>query len=856
MSAPGRWSRLALLLVALAATLAAQGLPLTVINSTTSPASQSPVSFGVPFQQAPNPLYDPEQNGLCVLDDRGQAVPCQFRVLARWNGERHDPTKPLKWVLVSFLADAPANGGGKYYLGIAPRPSRPILATETSSDVVVTTAPGTQFVIDRSALSIFRTVTVAGRTIVPAPGGAVEMWGVGGQVIPPVVTETTLEENGPIRAVVRQKGTLGSLKFTTRSYFHAGRSEVTYDFRLENEGAYGVYFGVTPSPRYFDSCHLRLPVNGAGGQLVSSTAIRNLGGQPYELTQDCTAIGQGDMNIHDNFVYRERVGGTVVQSGERYGGAVEIPGSQGGVTIAVDRFWENFPKSLKLTGAHARVGLWPDWGHGPEYRGQYQSPWTNAPVDPLALQYYRFEGGRWKTSRVVFDFHGGERTPAEVAAAAERANRPLMGRPHPWWTKTSGAVGMLFTDKRTWNEPSMQRYERFAEMLGDDARADDVGGNLGRVGFREFRKRGGTYGGYQWYGWENFGNVWWAEGYSSLHYDWPLSLLLHFYRGGSYELFDVGRDMAWSRRDYNQNHSRDPNETWRGAAFYEKGWWHGSDFFGDEAHTWIHGVLLHYVMTGEEGGYETARETLDYLVRHSPRNWSGYYDARVPGWSISALVDLWNYLGIPAAFNEAQAGLVRFEQLEQQQGGHGWVIDPTSAYPGNPTYGYPPNPAFTQPWMHNIFFIAAARYTMSTGDQTFLPLLDRMRNWLKTDCLIDVQGTMGSMTLPAVVKKWAPGWTEGTSMHLMWPMMECMAYSSVIFNSNEDFRIAAGLFEVLTRFYQSPAQATVAFHNSSSWSAIAMRLTMFPGAESKIMANVLHWSFAYPLLFTRSLGIE
>lgn len=844
-------SAFGVLLVCATSAFAQTGIPLTVKNPASTPMAQAPVSFGVPLHLDPNPILSLDAVSMTVLNPAGQAQIAQHRVLARWGGDRDDATKPIKWVLVTFLADCGPGGTATYFWNSGPRPAGQLTVTTSTAAFTVSPAPGTVFVLDRGVFSLFRSVLVAGQQVVAAPGGALEMVDSGGTPVVPAVTETVLEENGTVRAVVRQRGTLASLglAFTCRWYFHSGRTEVTFDFCLENPGAYG-FFGVTPAHRYFDSLHLRLPVQGAGANVVSANGQRSLGGQVFQITQDCAPMTNGDFNVLNNFSYSEKVGAAVVGSGERYEGAIDVSGPLGGVTVACDRFWQNFPKALKVQGADLRIGLWPEWGHGPEFRGTYNTPWSPAPVDPMAMTNFRFEGARWKSHRTVFEFHAGARTPAQVAQAAERANRPAMGRPHPWWVKHTRATGLFMVEKRKWAATTFKRYELLTDMLADDSLADDVPG-VGHVGFKGFRNRGGYAGHLQMYGWDTFGDIGWADGYSTLHYDWPLTVLLQWYRGGSYEFFDIGRDLAVYRRDYVQNHSTDINEPWRGAQFYEKGWWHGNDKFGDTAHTWVHGMLLHYAMTGDEASREAAIETMGYLIRESPRYWNGYYDARVPGWCIDNLVDLYNYLGSTACLIEAEAGIERFKFFEAQNGSHGYVVDPSTAYPGNAQYGYPANPAYAQPWMHNILFVAVARYSMVAVDFRHVDLLNRMRSWFKNECIIPSSGPPGAMTLPTVYQRWAPGWLGGTATHLLWPMSEALAYSAAIFNSDEDANLAAGFFDIATRFYQSGSGAVVDYNDVSSWARISMRILNFPTTESKIMGQIMRWSLAVP--FVQSL---
>jgi hypothetical protein len=721
--------------------VAGQGLALEIVNRGSAAVAGEPVSIGVPFPLTSPPLLSISQPGLSVSDALGQTVPAQFKVLSRWHGQRDDAGAPLKWVLVSFAADVPGQSTATYVLRSGANLPGQLMAYDTPGALYVFTDPSSLFVLDKVSFRLFKEVQIDGWDIVALPGGRMDMRDLNGNSLPCTVSETVVEENGSVRFVVRQRGTVGGLHWTCRWYFHSERRDVTVDFRLENHGAYGLFSGMPSSHRYFDSLHLDLPISQAGASVTTPDGQRWLTGGDYDLRQDF-AWGANTLDVLSGFQFSEQTGQQVLNSGTRFEGALDLSGPGGGVTVAVDRFWENFPKALEVENGTLRLGLWPAWGHGPEFRGQYGNiSGPASAIDPLALQYYRFEGGRWKTHRMTFDFHAGGRNPAAAGAVAQRLRLPLAGRPEPRWTKLTHAVGHLFSERRAWSRPADIRYERMGDVMHDDSQATSQAG-LGQIGLRAFRKRGGTYGGKQFYGWENYGDIIWAEGASSLHYDWTLSMLLRWYRGGDYGFFDVGRDMAWHKRDYDQNHSTDPAEYWRGASFYEKGWWHGNFLPGGHSHTWLGGILLHYAMTGDESSYEAALEAQGYFFRNPPSSWGGSGGSRSVGWAVDNLVDLHNYLGHPQAIVEAQAGIATFQNLEAQYGSNGYVLNPYTLTG--------PYPMRCQPWMHNIVFNAVARYTLFTGDTQFTGLMQRMLNWFKTECLEANGGAPGSFQLPLV----------------------------------------------------------------------------------------------------------
>jgi hypothetical protein len=376
-------------------------------------------------------------------------------------------------------------------------------------------------------------------------------------------------------------------------------------------------------------------------------------------------------------------------------------------------------------------------------------------------------------------------------------------------------------------------------MIVDDNAADNVP-NLGRIGLPKFIERGGTWGDRQPYGWENYGDIPWADGYCNLHYNWPANLLLEFLRTGDWRYFDRGRDMAVWRRDYGQNHGMAGTEAWRGCSFYEKGWWHGNSMPGTVSHNWVLGLLLHYALTGDEGTREAALENASMAMRAGPGSWSGWWGSRIPGWAIDCLVDAWNFLGNPEYADEAARGISRYEELELADGGGGYHLNPANGA--------------TTVWMENIFFFAAAKHVLATGSSQPLPLLQRMRTWFKRSCIIPPEGDPASMTLPAVWETWSPAGGSRPTVHHLWTMLDALSYSAVLFDDPDDRLWATTLFEAATRFWQEGASAKRRNPlNASTWSPITMRPLAFPNSESKVLANVLN--FGAPHLGMRAGGV-
>jgi hypothetical protein len=829
----------AFLIVAVAASsLAAQTvfapMKLRVLNGTSQARTQEPVVCGFPVAESEN-VFNPFL--FRVKDPNGVPIPAQFRALTRWNGVRTDATKKLRWVQAAFLATVPASSFADYEVDYGTfGPGGSLLVIPGSSSTEIRNGTGGIFVVkNTSFFTPFKVVEIDGTTVLNSSlgNGAVEMTSSTGATISAVPTSTVLEQFGSVMAVIRQKGDLGPLKYTCRWTFFAGRLDPQLEFRLENPAAYGLFATTIPNGEsYFDKLGLMQPFGGSSPVVTTpSGTFTPSATAPFAATQTF-AWTSNPLDVHAGFSFTEKLGASTVATGGRHQGALDFKTNLGGVSVGVDRFWQNFPASLGATASQIRLGFWPDFGSGPDYGGQYAIPGSPTFVpDPLAANNYRFEGGRWKTRRTVWDFRLlGTRTPADVAAFAERVASPLIAAPEPSRVRTSEATGHLFREKSAWTGVELNRFEQFGAMIGDDAAADSIP-NYGKIGLPGYLARGGTWGGVQPYGWWTDGDIPWADGYCSGHYDWPGTALMEFLRKRDYKLFAQGKTLASYRRDYGQNHSTNTAENWRGAQFYEKGWWHGNYAVGQQSHNWALGLGLLYVTTGDEGAYEALVQNMDFVLRFPPKTWTGYWGDRILGWAVDNLVDGWAFVGDPLYLTEAGLGADRYQVLELADGGLGFHLNPGSTPPS------------TKPWMAAIAFRGIARYSIASKTSTHDALLTRMRNWMVNSTLVQSTGRPNARTLPYTFDTWTPaGGGVTSSVHLVWGHIDALSLYAHKTGDTASYALSKDLFDAVVRYWQlTPSSPAQNFTNPSSFSAVTMRPLQYPNAESKALGNLHQW---------------
>ena len=257
-------------------------VPITLTETAGVARVQDPVSVGVPM---PRNLLT-STGHLYVVDAQGKAVPAQFEVLMKWfPTEKFPKAAGVRWVLVDFLADVPANGKATYRLKqqivgpramtkrASPQPASPVVVKETGDVINVSTGP-LKFAINKKTFRLFDKVELGGKTVVEAGAtdgmciegmdgkryytskdlrdppkltaadyrGGYDGWLRHGRHNPPQKIRVTVEKNGPVRSVILIDGVMTAQrpgkKFQFVTFAASGDKvgPLTYDTRDEQLG--------------------------------------------------------------------------------------------------------------------------------------------------------------------------------------------------------------------------------------------------------------------------------------------------------------------------------------------------------------------------------------------------------------------------------------------------------------------------------------------------------------------------------------------------------------------------------------------------------------------------------------------
>jgi YetA-like protein len=350
----------------------------------------SGVSWGVPWPQG----AAPRETTFNLTDAAGKSLPVQTWPLAYW------PDGSIKWSGLATAAPAGLSGDLTLAAG-APGVSGSLKLTQNGKSIIVDT--GTlQCVIPLSGQNLVDSLSVGGTEVARAgqlvcilqDGPATD------NVDAPkrekflsVVKQVTVEQSGPVRAVVKfegfHQGTVSNrewLPFTVRLYFYSGETAVRlvhsiiYDGDQEKDfvRGLGVQFAV---PLREEPRNRTVRFAGADGGVWSEPLQPGGGSVAQESGQPFTGRGEFSQNaIWDDFKLSQPnpEGFTIVKrtnpkstwlfsaAGKRSAGLAFVGDLKGGFAISVKNFWQSYPAGLEVRHASSPVAELTAWLWSPD----------------------------------------------------------------------------------------------------------------------------------------------------------------------------------------------------------------------------------------------------------------------------------------------------------------------------------------------------------------------------------------------------------------------------------------------------------------------------------------------------------
>ncbi|MFC6081905.1 exo-rhamnogalacturonan lyase family protein [Sphaerisporangium aureirubrum] len=365
------------------------------------PALPAGATWGTPWPRG----AVPRDQAFALTAAGGAAVPVQSWPLAYW------PDGTLKWTAHAIGAAAPAES---YTLGpgTAAAPATPVTVTDARNHLDVDTGvirvrvrkEGSELIahIRRGEVEIargLRLVNLRQDAIKDDEEGETRR-----ERYLSDVRKVTVEQRGPVRAVVRVEGRHQSRKgrawlpFTVRFYFYAGAESirVVHTFVFDRDGTrdfvagLGVRFEVPMRDETYNR-HVRFVGEGHGMLAEAVKGITGLRRDPGAAVRAAQVAGTrlpdvatwdtrvssrldlipdwGDHTLSqlsaEGFTVRKRTregyGWVDVDQGRRASGCGYVGGVSGGVVFGLRDFWQRHPTQLDIRGAQsdrAEVTLW------------------------------------------------------------------------------------------------------------------------------------------------------------------------------------------------------------------------------------------------------------------------------------------------------------------------------------------------------------------------------------------------------------------------------------------------------------------------------------------------------------------
>ena len=436
------------------------------------PGSAQAVSWGVPWPQgaaAPTQTFS-------LTDDQGRTLPLQTWPLAYW------PDGSLKWS--GFAAVAPAGTSGTLTLAAAPAAAvgGTVSAVQDGRSVTIDTGP-LQCSIPLAGSDLIASLRVGGREVARA-GQLVCILqdgpATGPEDSPPrekflgLIKKVTLEQGGPVRAVVKVEGMHHNeksgrewLPFTVRLYFYAGHTTVRLVHTIVFDGnqeqdfirGLGVQFAV---PLREQPQNRQVRFGGEAGGLWSEPLQPGGGNAAQEAGRPFAARpGFAQNAVWDDFKLSQPNpnGFTIVKrtnpqstwlfsaAGRRAPGYAYVGDLGGGLGISIKNFWQSFPAELEVRQASSPAAELIAWLWSPD-APEMDLRHYDTRAHGLLTSYEDVQPGMStaygvaRTSELTLDPGGSlpARTAAAAAAAAG-AEQPVLACT-PAYLHSTGVFGV------------------------------------------------------------------------------------------------------------------------------------------------------------------------------------------------------------------------------------------------------------------------------------------------------------------------------------------------------------------------------------------------------------------------------
>ena len=622
-------------------TVTREQIELAVLTGGRDCPPSCPLTAGMPFGEGELGSTD----NLRVVDDGGGELSLQAKPLSWW------PDGSIKVALIDCMA--PAEVADREFGSLLLEYGSEVSRTEPSERVTVEQSPEAIVVSSGQVRLEFRPEQsgLYSRAWYSPDGQFDESSLISGGEAPPQVTvvgesgdeyttlgpveDVEVEEDGPLRAVVRLDGHHSGpdgqhFAYRTRVTLYAGLPWITLSYRWENDRSEREF-------AKFQSIKMHLPVE------LSDGAGATIGGdEPISGAMDA---GLRLAQLHDDSYTAVSPAGEA--AGKRAPGWLQVSDERRSVRLIGRHFWQLYPKALSTDADGVVYEICPDF---PE--GQYD----DCSQEELIKLYYYLQDGCYSVRQGVSKVHDVLLAFGDAAADARRlselTHRPILLAARPEWYANSGVFGEFVT-KTSWLVP---RYDAVCDRAYD--------------AHMQRRATGREYG------MLNFGDrfgerrVNWFNG----EYDYHHVAAQMFVRSAEAKWHELMLETARHHIDVDTCHYHEnprlAGAQWRHAIGHTGGYFHRvAPPETLVSHAWCEGTCEYYWLTGEPGAIEAARMTADHYAGSYINNYD-FTNCRLPGWHLILTLSVYRATGDPYYLNAAQIIVDRV--LERRTPDGGW----------------------------------------------------------------------------------------------------------------------------------------------------------------------------------------
>jgi hypothetical protein len=510
-----------------------------------APGKPTGVSWGVPFAQGAvkvNSTYT-------LADAAGKTIPTQTWPLAYW------PDGSIKWIGIAAVGDSSVKN---FSLNVAPGKGMRSMAirslvTDDGGFLHVNTG-SLQCDIAKQGNVLIPTMSIDGKAVGTdgilecvlqnKPDADIETSAVK-QKLTSKLSSVTIEQSGPIRAVVRiegnftdARGSLSLFPFVVRLYFYQGVQSIRMVHTIIYNGdqqkdfikGLGLTFSV-PFREELQNRHVRFsgegegiwaePVQPLNGRRPSAYSFDQALGKPIPNVKDApdqkilfdNMASWNDYKLvqgsADGFNIQKRTNGASsyldVVGGKRATGLAFVGDVSGGLALSLKNFWQSYPAALEVTDAHtpkAKVKLWM-WS---PYNDAMDLRHYDTTAHDLNITYedvqpgFSTPYGVARTSEIMINPYGSMPTNRQLADVVAETNNTTLLVATPQYLHQVGALGMWSlpdrsTKGKAWIEDQLDKAIAFYQQ---------------EIDHRE------------WYGFWNYGDV--MHSYDGARHSWKYDM--------------------------------------------------------------------------------------------------------------------------------------------------------------------------------------------------------------------------------------------------------------------------------------------------------------------------------------------